>query len=516
MAPKKTFELGVRLGLQDRLIQPLRRMNRRLQQLGRPIRRARLGLRRIATEAGFFKLTRSMGGAVRAARRVGSELFSVVGKLTLVAGVAAATGAALIGSFVSTADEISKTSVRLGIGADALQEMRFAGERLGITTSELDTGFDALARRMGELRVGQGGLVTFLQRSNPALLEQLKLTTGLEQALGVLLPSIQALADDTDKAALAGQAFGRSGVRLVNLANAAGSELADLRQEFRDLGGSIDALGLQVGVDARDAFTNLRAAGLGLRNLLAVELTPEVIKLSEELKAFVVENRPRVQAFAAEFARELPGRLERLRAGFRELRLQLQPLLDLGSELVKRFGLVKIVGATLAFVIGTQLVIAVGSLSVALGALSLVILSTPVGLFFTAAVLGATALSAVVIKLTEASKTWGEIWQQVVDSFNASFGPIFDKLGEFSGRVQRAFGRLFGDDDSAALPSLAPQLAGAGAGGGAGFASGAGAQLGEGVLRVEFAGTPPGTRVDTEGAAGVGLPIETDVGYQLG
>ena len=61
-------------------------------------------------------------------------------------------GAALGASILKTAelgDEAAKTARRLGITAEALQELRFAADRQGVSNSLLNSSFTALQKRVG-------------------------------------------------------------------------------------------------------------------------------------------------------------------------------------------------------------------------------------------------------------------------------------------------------------------------------------------------------------------------------
>ncbi len=118
------------------------------------------------------KMSRSVTGFSKKTQRSFKGINSSMVKMRgMMRGLIAvfATGAVVraIGSFASKADEIAKTSRMLGLGAEALQELRFAAERQGMSTENLTNSFRMMNNQLGQLRTGTGSLNTILGKMNP-------------------------------------------------------------------------------------------------------------------------------------------------------------------------------------------------------------------------------------------------------------------------------------------------------------------------------------------------------------
>ncbi|RMF11090.1 MAG: hypothetical protein D6773_00330, partial [Alphaproteobacteria bacterium] len=86
--------------------------------------------------------------------------FAVGGIAALPVAIARATSE--MAQLVDTAD-------KLGIGVERLQEMRFAGQQVGVAVNTVDLALQRFTRRLGEAQQGKGELVGILKQYNIAL-----------------------------------------------------------------------------------------------------------------------------------------------------------------------------------------------------------------------------------------------------------------------------------------------------------------------------------------------------------
>lgn len=215
------------------------------------------------------------------------KLAGFMGK-ALVGGVAA--GAVAIGVAVfktaSLGDEAAKTSRRLGITAEALQELRFAADRQGVSASVLGSSFTALQKRVGELKAGTGSLYSFLNKTgNEALIKQLAGARNTEEAFNILTERIGKIKNPMDKAAFASAAFSRAGVDMLKMMEAGTDGIAGLRQEARKYGAVISNDAAAKSEVFIDAMTNLKATiggvGLTIGSKLMPILTPLIQRFAD-------------------------------------------------------------------------------------------------------------------------------------------------------------------------------------------------------------------------------------------
>jgi len=166
--------------------------------------------------------------------------------------IAAGAVVAAVKNVTSAMDEIGKKADAIGIGTDALQELRAAAVSAGVSEGGLDKALEQLSKRLGEAEQGTGAAVKALEAMGLTAQE----LTGipLDQALGVIADRFAKLQDATDRTAAATQLFGREGVAMVNVLKGGASELEKSRKRFRDLGVVIDEELIRNAEEMQDRF----------------------------------------------------------------------------------------------------------------------------------------------------------------------------------------------------------------------------------------------------------------------
>ena len=214
-------------------------------------------------------------------------------------------------------DEIAKTSRQIGLGAEALQELRFAADRQGVSSEILTKSLKLLNRNVGDLRAGTGTLTTFLNKTNPALAKQLKNVTSSEQAFELLVGEIEKLPDQMDKAALAQAAFGRGGQDIIKIAEVGTEGIAALREEARKYGDIITEKAAKGSEKFVDAMTNARAALRGLRNQGLAPLIEKLTPFIQKFADWVAANKELIQQRMSEVFRKIGTAVQAARPAIR-------------------------------------------------------------------------------------------------------------------------------------------------------------------------------------------------------
>lgn len=224
----------------------------------------------------------------------------------LTAGLVAAGGAAF-GLSLSTAtagDEYAKFGRQIGMSAEALQEFEFMASRQGVAASGLFTSFTFLNKSIGELRRGAGLMKTALKDSNPELLRQLEIVEGTEEAFMLVMKAIEDAPNEVERTKIALAAFGRSGAIITRIAEAGSQGIADLRQEFRDLGGGISEHGTKQSETFIDKVTNLKEFLKGLKTTIAEELMPPLIKTMQKFEDWAKANKDLIHTKIVEYVQK--------------------------------------------------------------------------------------------------------------------------------------------------------------------------------------------------------------------
>ena len=206
---------------------------------------------------------------------------------TKMAGVAAVGAAAAAGLFLLTkraiesADAIAKTADAIGISTDALQDYRHAAELSGIATEKFDASLVAFSKRVGEAGAGTGSLVEFLNKYDKSLIPLITSTNNAGEALDAVFNIMGDMTSQTDRAAFAAAAFGRSGVVMTNMLRDGKVGLQEMREEAHRLGIVLDEDAVRGAEAANDAMLRMqKIVGVNLQRVL-LELAPQITAFGE-------------------------------------------------------------------------------------------------------------------------------------------------------------------------------------------------------------------------------------------
>lgn len=157
-----------------------------------------------------------MGGALTAIGPAGLAVAAVIGALTL--GIKAAVDAS--NELADRAGKMVDFAETTGLTTTQLQALQKAAAFVGIEADKVGTGFEKFTTTLEELRRGSGSLYEGLNRINPALTSQLRLTQDAGAAWDVLSKAIANATTQEQKNAIARAAFGRQGIPFTRLAGA--------------------------------------------------------------------------------------------------------------------------------------------------------------------------------------------------------------------------------------------------------------------------------------------------------
>lgn len=192
-------------------------------------------------------LTDKFNKGIAAARR---SLSGFAGSATGMLGSLASSlsAGALLGSFEAVGSEINDLSIRTGVTAENLSALKYAADQSGSSISALTAAF------------------TFMQKH------------GIDpDAFPQVAAQLRAIEDPTLRAQAALQLLGKRGAELLPMIN----DLPQLTAEFEKLGGKVTTDMAQKADALGDSWGKLKVAFAGVRNHIAVELAPEITRLTE-------------------------------------------------------------------------------------------------------------------------------------------------------------------------------------------------------------------------------------------
>lgn len=203
---------------------------------------ATLGSLVLELGADIAKLRRDVGqatgvlqGFARTAQGIGNQIKGVFAGLGAGALVAAARNAAAF------ADNLIETADAVGLNAQRFQELQFAAQQSGVSAEQFATGLGRLAKQAGEAGI------------------------GTERAFDLVLERMRQASTQSERVAVAMEAFGRSGRQMALAFGDGGAAAEEMAAKLRQMGGVLSEEVLRkVGEanDKIDAFAGVLRANV--------------------------------------------------------------------------------------------------------------------------------------------------------------------------------------------------------------------------------------------------------------
>ena len=184
------------------------------------------------TKGAFNFVSKGLGNIGGKAKTAGK----MVGGVGLAAAGAATALAALVKVNVDFMDKLDKTSSKLGIETDFLQNMRFAAEQTGVKVEALDMGLQRFIRRAAEAASGTGEAKRAFEQLGIQLKDSNGNLRGVELLMNDVADGIMNTADSAEQVRLAFKFFDSEGVSLVNTLKNGSKGLKEFKTEAENLG----------------------------------------------------------------------------------------------------------------------------------------------------------------------------------------------------------------------------------------------------------------------------------------
>ncbi len=242
-------------------------------------------LRKLETASG--KASRGLRGLGDRTKALGLATKALGGALVALAGAGGL--AVLIDRSITAADAIGKTADKIGVGVEALQELRYAAQAAGIEERTLDMALQRFTRRAAEAAKGTGEAKDALSQMGIALRDQPGRLRRTEDLLGDVAEAFRAIEDPAERVRLAFKLFDSEGVAMVNMLSNGADRLEEMRARARDLGIVLEESLIRDAERARNEMdtlgkvisANVTRAVLGLAPLLG-DLSSELAQLASD------------------------------------------------------------------------------------------------------------------------------------------------------------------------------------------------------------------------------------------
>lgn len=235
--------------------------------------------RNVRAGGAYVELLLKDGAFQKALKRVTGKMKQMGGELRAFGGSMAAVGAAITGpiilatkTFMEFGDSVQKASLRAGISAEAMSELKYAAERAGAEMSDVEAAFRGMARTMDDAKMGLktsvdaydklGLKVADLERKNP------------EERFLLIADALSRIQDPTQRAASAMEIFGKSGTKLMPMLADGAVGIEKLRARAQELGLTMSQEDADAAAKLTDIFADLKDSLRGVALQIGSAVAP--------------------------------------------------------------------------------------------------------------------------------------------------------------------------------------------------------------------------------------------------
>lgn len=189
----------------------------------------------------------------------------------------------LIDRSISAADAVGKTADKIGVGVEALQELRYAAQLAGVEQRTMDMALQRFTRRVAEAAKGTGEAKQALAQMGIALKDQHGNIRRSEDLLSDVADAFKKTRDPAERLRLAFKLFDSEGVAMVNMLVGGAEALEATRRRARDLGIVLDEDLVRNAEKARDELDTLGKVISANLTRAVLDLAPAIADASSGL-----------------------------------------------------------------------------------------------------------------------------------------------------------------------------------------------------------------------------------------
>ena len=207
-------------------------------------------------------------------------------------------GAALFAmtkKFTAAEDRAAKFAKRLGIAVEELTALEFAGERSGISISQVDMSLQRLERRAAEAAAGMGEAQGALKELGIDARSFTQL--GVEDKMALLAKQLEGVTDSATKTRLAFKLFDSEGVAMLQMLGEGEEAFKGLTAEARKFGAVISEQAAANAERFQDSLTNMTTVIGSTFRGISDKIVPIFTNLMDRITNFFLNNQETIQAW---------------------------------------------------------------------------------------------------------------------------------------------------------------------------------------------------------------------------
>lgn len=226
----------------------------------------------------------------------------------IVAGSTAAAGA-LVGVATDAAgamDVIDKGAAKVGISKQAYQEWSYVLGQNGMDIGKMEVGMKTLVAAMDGAAAGTASAAEKFDALGLSIYDSSGNMKDQETMMNEAIYALANMENGTEKARLATELFGKSGIEMMPMLNGGAEGIADLTQRAHDLGLVMSDEAVTAGVVLGDTMADVQQSFGALGNQLGVGFMPIIQTILE----MILTNIPTIHTMFSQLAPVLIGLLE--------------------------------------------------------------------------------------------------------------------------------------------------------------------------------------------------------------
>lgn len=387
--------------------------------VGVKIDEASEALDQITSEAGETAST--LGSKFEAA---GSKVTAMGKAFAPVSAAAGVAGGLLLKGAKDTAaytDNIDKMSQKLGISRKAYQEWDYILSQNGASIDSMKMGMKTLTNSIDKVSQSGDTAGTAFERLGISY-DQLQ-GKSQEEVFEMTITALQGVQDETERAALANQLFGRSGQELAPLLNAGAGSVEELKQKAHELGLVLDDETIDAGVNMTDALDTMHRAFTTMGAGIASAVMPLITQFADYVSAHMPAITEKIKGLVDKF-NGLSPTLKKVIALILPITAAISPVLMIVGKLITGVG--KMI-TTVTKVIGVM------------SKLFSLLMANPIVLI----IAGIVALVAAFIYLWNHSEAFRNFWINLWNSIKTTVTTVWNAITSFITTVVNAIKTVF-------------------------------------------------------------------------
>ena len=235
------------------------------------------------------QITKELGGE-EAGTEAGNKIGSAIKKAIAAAGIGLAIKAAVdagkkawenINAVAEYGDQIDKTSQKVGLSTEAYQRWDYAMQISGSSMADCTVGLKTLTNTYDDAINGTDTAVEKFDRLGLSMDDLAG--KSREDIFATVVGALQNVTDETEKAALANDFFGKSGQNLMPMFNMTNEQLAATMAEADEYGMIMSDDAVKAAAAFEDSLTKMKGTANGIKNRVFGALMPAVTSIMDGL-----------------------------------------------------------------------------------------------------------------------------------------------------------------------------------------------------------------------------------------